>query len=187
MRYLSEIKSAKPVFYNVVVAAAYRIDVTPGAVSVVFQPNQKVARQQCDEQKAWLQGLAEKVMGRPVVVSVSVNEGAAPAAPSPAPAQTARPNPEDVTRDAMSNATVQAVLEIFPVEKTTVEEICKVPRVPRVGARCQVPGAKVPGLVLHSLSRRSSIVNTASVGGRIANSNARTVPSADSREPIAES
>jgi DNA polymerase-3 subunit gamma/tau len=122
---LSEIKSAKPVFYNVVVAAAYRIDVAPGSVRVVFQPNQKVARQQCDEQRAWLQGLAEKVMGPPVVVSVTVNEaGAAPAPPPTAsPVQPARSNPEDVTRDAMSNATVQAVLEIFPVEKTTVEEI----------------------------------------------------------------
>jgi DNA polymerase III subunit gamma/tau len=122
---LSEIKAAKPVFYNVVVAAAYRIDVTPGAVSVIFQPNQKVAKQQCEEQRAWLQGLAEKVMGAPVVVSISVNEGAtAPTPPQPPPAaQAARPSPEEVTRDAMANATVQAVLEIFPVEKTTVEEL----------------------------------------------------------------
>jgi DNA polymerase III subunit gamma/tau len=122
---LSEIKAAKPVFYNVVVAAAYRIDVTPGVVSVAFQPNQKVARQQCEEQRGWLQGLAEKVMGRPVVVSVTVNDGASAQVPTapPAPAPAARPSPEEVARDAMANATVQAVLEIFPVEKTTVEEI----------------------------------------------------------------
>jgi DNA polymerase-3 subunit gamma/tau len=122
---LSEIKSAKPVFYNVVVAAAYRIDVTPGAVSVIFQPNQKVAKQQCEEQRAWLQALAEKVMGRPVVVSIGVNDGSAAStpAPPPPPAQPARPSPEELKRDAMTNATVQAVLEIFPVEKTTVEEL----------------------------------------------------------------
>ena len=123
---LTEIKSAKPVFYNVVVAAAYRIDVTPGAVSVVFQPNQKVARQQCEEQRAWLQGAAEKVMGRPVVVAISVNDAGVASTPTPPaaqPAQPARPSPEEVARDAMANATVQAVLEIFPVEKTTVEEL----------------------------------------------------------------
>jgi DNA polymerase-3 subunit gamma/tau len=120
---LSEIKAAKPVFYNVVVAAAYRIDVTPGAVSVVFQPNQKVARQQCEEQRAWLQGAAEKVMGRPVVVAISVNDAGVSSTPAPPAAQPARPSPEEVARDAMSNATVQAVLEIFPVEKTTVEEL----------------------------------------------------------------
>jgi len=58
-------------------------------------------------------------------VSVSVNDAAAaPAAPpAQAPAPVTRKDPEEVTRDAMSNATVQAVLEIFPVEKTTVEEI----------------------------------------------------------------
>jgi DNA polymerase-3 subunit gamma/tau len=123
---LAEIKAAKPVFYNVVVAAAYRIDVTPGAVSVVFQPNQKVARQQCEEQRAWLQGAAEKVMGRPVVVAISVNDtgvASTPTAPAAQPGQPARPSPEELARDAMANATVQAVLEIFPVEKTTVEEL----------------------------------------------------------------
>ena len=64
-------------------------------------------------------------MGRPVVVSVSVNDAASRRRhrTASAGAQPARPNPEEVTRDAMSNATVQAVLEIFPVEKTTVEEI----------------------------------------------------------------
>ncbi|MGH9383332.1 MAG: DNA polymerase III subunit gamma/tau [Vicinamibacterales bacterium] len=120
---LNEIKAAKHTFYNVVVAAAYRIDVNPGSLSLVFQPNQRMARQQCEEQKAWLQGLAEKVMGRPVVVSIGVNDGSAASTPTPLPAPPARPSPEEITRDAMANATVQAVLEIFPVEKTTVEEI----------------------------------------------------------------
>jgi hypothetical protein len=96
-------------------------------VNLVFQPNQKVAKQQCEEQRAWLQALAEKVMGRPVVVSISVNDSAAaPPAPAPAaplPVQSLPADPEKVKRDAMANATVQAVLEIFPVEKTTVEEL----------------------------------------------------------------
>jgi hypothetical protein len=30
--------------------------------------------------------------------------------------------PDDVKAEAMANSTVQAVLEIFPVEKTTIEE-----------------------------------------------------------------
>ena len=42
----------------------------PGRVSsFVFLPNQKNAKSQCDEQKAWLQAIAEKVAGQPVPVT----------------------------------------------------------------------------------------------------------------------
>lgn len=122
---LAEIKSSKPTFYNLVVAQAHRIDVSPTGVGFAFLPNQKVPRQQCDEMKSWLQTLAEKVAGRPVTVSVTVSE--APGAPSAdTPKPPAAPSPvstDDLKRQALANATVQAVLEIFPVEKTTVEEV----------------------------------------------------------------
>ena len=114
-RLLGEIKSAKSTFYNLVVAQALRIDVTPEGISFVFQANQKNARQQCEEQRPWLQQLAQKLAGKPVPVTVSVADGSAQAA---AP----RAATDDTRAEAMANATVQAVLEIFPVEKTTVEE-----------------------------------------------------------------
>jgi len=105
------------------VAQAYRIDATPAGITFTFQANQKVPRQQCEDQRAWLQGVAEKVAGRPVPVSVVVADAvsAAPAASSP---QAPRPSgPPEAGDDPMKNSTVQAVLEIFPIEKTTVEEI----------------------------------------------------------------
>jgi hypothetical protein len=126
-RFLAELKSAKATFYNLVVASAYRIDASPAGVSFAFLPNQKNARAQCEEQKPWLQSVAEKVAGKPVPVSIVVAESGA--APSPAPASPAaavspagKPSPDDVKAEAMANSTVQAVLEIFPVEKTTIEE-----------------------------------------------------------------
>jgi hypothetical protein len=101
-------------------------------VSFVFLPNQKNARSQCEEQKAWLQSIAEKVAGKPVPITVTVADaGSLPPAASPSarqpsdeprrtgPGQTSSP---DVKSEAMANSTVQAVLEIFPVEKTTIEE-----------------------------------------------------------------
>jgi len=121
-RLLAEIKSAKSTFYNLVVAQAFRIDVTPAGIAFVFQANQKNARQQCDEQRAWLQQLAEKLAGKPVPVTISLADPSTPAAPPP-PIVTPRTSAEDTRAEAMANATVQAVLEIFPVEKTTVEEI----------------------------------------------------------------
>ena len=90
-----------------------------------FLPNQKNAKSQCDEQKAWLQSIAEKVAGRPVPVSIAVADAGTPAAPTPAlpvPAPSQKSSPEELKAEAMANSTVQAVLEIFPVDKTTIEE-----------------------------------------------------------------
>jgi DNA polymerase-3 subunit gamma/tau len=131
-RFLSEVKSGKSTFYNLVVASAFRIDATAAGVVFTFLPNQKNAKMQCEEQKAWLASIAEKVGGKPVPISVMVAEAAgqpSPASPgsgaSPAslasPASPASPE-RDLKAEAMANSTVQAVLEIFPVDKTTVEE-----------------------------------------------------------------
>jgi len=110
------------------VASAFRIDASAAAIVFTFLPNQKNAKSQCDEQKAWLQSIAEKVAGRPVPVSIAIAD--AGTQPAPAPASLASPaspgSPAslagDLKAEAMANSTVQALLEIFPVDKTTIEE-----------------------------------------------------------------
>jgi DNA polymerase-3 subunit gamma/tau len=126
-RFLAELKSSKSTFYNLVVASAFRIDASPAGIAFVFLPNQKNARSQCEEQKPWLQSIAEKVAGKPVPITVGVADAGAipaPAAASPAAAASMKPTgaADDVKAEAMANSTVQALLEIFPVEKTTIEE-----------------------------------------------------------------
>jgi DNA polymerase-3 subunit gamma/tau len=128
-RFLAELKSSKSTFYNLVVASAFRIDASAAGVAFVFLPNQKNARSQCEEQKAWLQSIAEKVAGKAVPVTVVVADaGSVPAPVLASPASSVSPamrptgTPDDVKAEAMANSTVQAVLEIFPVEKTTIEE-----------------------------------------------------------------
>ena len=120
-RFLAELKSGKATFYNLVVASAYRIDATTSGIKFEFLPNQRNARSQCDEQKTWLQSVAAKVAGQPVPISIVVaDEGVAPSASAEPAAR--KSSPEELKAEAMANATVQAVLEIFPVEKTTIEE-----------------------------------------------------------------
>lgn len=128
--FLAEIKSQKSTFYNLVVASAYSIEVTPEKIIFAFQPNKKNAKLQCEDQKAWLSTVAEKVAGRPTPVTVVT--AAADAAPAPAslgpPVAAPNVSSADLSavalakEEAMANATVQAVLEIFPVDKTTIEE-----------------------------------------------------------------
>ena len=122
-RFLAEIKSAKTTFYNLVVASAFRIDATADKVTFAFLPNQKNAKMQCEEQKAWIASIAEKVAGTPVSVAVTVADASMQPAKAPsAPASPASPASPVSAAEALADSTVQAVLEIFPVEKTTVEE-----------------------------------------------------------------
>jgi DNA polymerase-3 subunit gamma/tau len=126
-RFLAEIKSNKTTFYNLVVASAFRIDASPDKVTFAFLPNQKNAKMQCEEQKTWIASIAEKVAGKPVPVAITVADASmqpakarsAPSAAGPAPSA---PASGDIKAEALADSTVQAVLEIFPVEKTTVEE-----------------------------------------------------------------
>jgi len=130
--FLSEIKSAKSTFYNLVVASAYSIEVSADKIVFAFQPNKKNAKQQCEDQKTWLTTVAEKVAGRPVTVAIVTAD--ADAMPSPvlsnlgSPVAASKGQPRDLSsealtkEEAMANSTVQAVLEIFPVDKTTIEE-----------------------------------------------------------------
>jgi DNA polymerase-3 subunit gamma/tau len=126
--FLAQVKAAKVFFYNTVVAQAYRIDVSPSKITFTFLPNQKVPRQQCEEMKPLLEDLAQKVAGRRVPVAVTVADATGmPGAPA-APAAGTTPPPrerddESLRREAMSDPSVQALFEIFPVQKSKVEEL----------------------------------------------------------------
>jgi len=127
-QFLAQVKAGKVFFYNTVVAQAYRVDVTSSRIMFSFLPNQRVPKQQCEEARAWLEGVAEKVAGKKIPVAVTVVDDAArasTAAPLRAAAEVEPPraSEEDLRKEAMSDPTVQALLEIFPVEKTKVEEI----------------------------------------------------------------
>jgi len=125
---LAEVKTAKPFFYNTVVAQAFRIEVSAVRITCAFLPNQKVPKQQCEDAKAWLEGLAEQVLGRrlPVMITLAeAGEAAGPAATGGAAAAVAsRVTGDGPLRDeAMANPSVQALLEVFPVEGVSVEEV----------------------------------------------------------------
>jgi DNA polymerase-3 subunit gamma/tau len=124
--FLSQIKAAKVFFYNTVVAAAYRVDVTPSQITFTFLPNQRVPKQQCDEARAWLEGIAEKVAGHKIPVSVVVADASSagsPPAPQVPATEPKRISEADLREEAMSDPGVQALFEIFPVEKSKIEEI----------------------------------------------------------------
>jgi len=134
--FLVGVKAGKVFFYNAVVAQAYRIDVTPARITFSFLPNQKVPRAQCEENRAWLEALGQQVFGRVIPVHIALADpAAAPAAvasaalPAAAPPRAALKSPlagpseEELRQEALSDPTVKALFEIFPVERTKVEEM----------------------------------------------------------------
>ncbi len=140
--FLAQLKASKVFFYNTVVAQAYRVDVSPTGVTFTFLANQRVPKQQCEEQREWLEAIAERVTGKKIPVTIAVADTAAASASarvageassgetSPkrpegregGPAAPAAPA-EALRKEAMADPAVQALLEIFPVEKTTIEEL----------------------------------------------------------------
>jgi DNA polymerase-3 subunit gamma/tau len=128
--FLAQVKATKVFFYNTVVAQAYRVDVSPAGITFAFLPNQRVPRQQCEDARSWLESIAERLVGKKVAVAITSVEAPAVSPPASAPSHTLtaalpqpRPSEDQLRKEAMADPTVQALLEIFPVEKTKVEEI----------------------------------------------------------------
>jgi DNA polymerase III subunit gamma/tau len=133
--FLAQLKASKVFFYNTVVAQAYRVDVSPNRITFAFLPNQKVPKTQCEEMKPFLETVAQQVSGQRVPVSVVTAEvapGTAPAerraeaTPSVTPGASRAPIAQDddtLRREAMADPSVQALFEIFPVEKSKIEEM----------------------------------------------------------------
>jgi DNA polymerase-3 subunit gamma/tau len=124
--FLAQVKAAKVFFYNTVVAQAYRVDVTPAKITFTFLPNQRVPKQQCEDARPWLESVAEKVAGKKIPVAVTVGDAPAAAAPAASAApgkETRQASDEALRQEALSDPNVQALFEIFPVEKSRIDEI----------------------------------------------------------------
>ncbi|HVC20450.1 MAG TPA: DNA polymerase III subunit gamma/tau [Vicinamibacterales bacterium] len=123
---LAEVRKAKAVFYNTVVAQAQAIEVEPDRIAFTFSTVHRVLRSQFEQNRAWLESIAARLAGRRIqVVSTEV----APAAAAPAAeAAGAAAGPEtahrsDLKAQAMAEPAVQALLDVFPSDIRDVEEM----------------------------------------------------------------
>jgi DNA polymerase-3 subunit gamma/tau len=123
---LAQIKSGKPVFYNMVVAQAQRIEVAADQVTFTFAPNQRALRDTFEQHRGWLETVAQQVAGRRIAAACVVatsTAAAEPAADSPAAERTAADKKSALRQQALADAGVQTMLEIFPAEIRDVEEM----------------------------------------------------------------
>ena len=122
-KFLAEIRSGKSTLYNVAIAQAQRIDVTDERITFTFASNHNFARGQLDQNREWLEGVAQRLTGRRIQVT-SAQLQAADSAPasSPAPAATSGPK-RDLKEEARSSPSIQAMLDVFPADIRDVEEM----------------------------------------------------------------
>src|SRR5438477_2665089 len=120
---LAEMRKSKAVFYNVVAAQAQKIEVSADRVTFSFSANQRHLRDQFEQNRGWLESMAQQISGRTIAFSSTLSE------PSvvPSPPRTDGERPADrkasLKEQALADAGVQTMLEVFPAEIRDVEEM----------------------------------------------------------------
>jgi hypothetical protein len=119
---LSEIRKSKTVFYNTVVAQAQKIEVSGDRVLFTFSPSQRTLRDMFEQNRSWLETVVQQVAGRQISVVSAHSEAGAVALPS-ADTQAKADRKTALKEQALADAGVQALLEVFPAEIRDVEEM----------------------------------------------------------------
>ena len=120
---LAEIRKSKAVFYNTVVAQAQKIEVAGERVTFTFSATQRALREQFDQNRGWLESVAQQASGRRIAVSSAQTEPEPQAPAAGAPADAAATRKSALREKALADAGVQALLEVFPAEIRDVEEM----------------------------------------------------------------
>ena len=89
-------------------------------MTFTFSANQRALRDQVEQNRAWLESVAQQTSGRKIAVAAVLQE----AAPEPPAGEAAPPDKKaELRKQAMADAGVQAMLEVFPAEIRDIEEI----------------------------------------------------------------
>jgi hypothetical protein len=125
---LAEIRKSKMVFYSTVCAQAQKIEVAGDRITFTFSPNQRTLLSMFEQNRAWLESVAQQLAGRRMAVAgVQADAAGAPAGGSGeagAPQEARTADKKSALRDkALADAGVQTMLEVFPAEIRDVEEM----------------------------------------------------------------
>jgi DNA polymerase-3 subunit gamma/tau len=121
-KFLAEVRRARAVLYNTVIAQAQKIDVDTDRITFSFLPTHRTLREKLDQNRSWLEQAASEIAGRKMTI-VSAQQDAAHPAPDPAASSTGPPKLADLKAEAMADSAVQAMLDVFPAEIRDVEEM----------------------------------------------------------------
>jgi DNA polymerase-3 subunit gamma/tau len=120
---LGEARAARKALYELSLAKARRITLDGDRLVFGFAADQRMHQQQLESNREWLETLATRLAGRKITIATTREEGDAQGAP----AASASPPPDDrkarLKAEALSDAGVQAMLDVFGGEIRDVEEM----------------------------------------------------------------
>jgi hypothetical protein len=116
--FLDEIRRQKRGLHGMVIAQARTIQAGPGGVTFVFSPSHDALRRQLEQQRPWLQALAEQMCGRKVEIAAEIDTSTAEPTSAPMDEKS-----QALRQRALEETAVQAMLEVFPAEIRDVEEL----------------------------------------------------------------
>jgi len=119
---LAEIRKNKVVFYNMVVAQAQKIEVAGDRVTFTFSANQRALKDQLEQQRGWLESIAQQATGRRLTIWAAQTDSTT-AAPAEAAAAKSGDKKTALREQALADSSVQTMLEVFPAEIRDVEEM----------------------------------------------------------------
>ena len=126
---LAEIRTSKAVLYNMVIAQAQTVEVSGDRVTFTFSAAQAALREKFDQNRAWLESVAQQISGRRMIVAgAQANAAAVPSGSQDDAGRTAADThaadkKTALRARAMADSGVQALLEVFPAEIRDVEEM----------------------------------------------------------------
>jgi hypothetical protein len=118
--FLAEIRKGKAVLYNMVLVQAQKIEAAGDRVTFTFLANQRALRDTFEQNRAWLESVAQKLSGRKITVTAVLQDVVSD---PPAGADAPPDKKAELRKQAMADAGVQAMLEVFPAEIRDIEEM----------------------------------------------------------------
>jgi DNA polymerase III subunit gamma/tau len=121
-KFLAEVRRARAVLYNTVIAQAQRIDIDGSRITFSFLATHRTLREKLDQNRTWLEQAASEIAGRKMMIVSAQLETGQPAVEAAA-SSAGPPKLADLKAEAMADSAVQAMLDVFPAEIRDVEEM----------------------------------------------------------------
>ncbi|MCC7418497.1 MAG: DNA polymerase III subunit gamma/tau [Acidobacteria bacterium] len=115
--FLAAVRGAKAVFYNTVIAQAQRVESAGDRLVFTYAPAQRAMREMLEQNRGWLESLAQGVCRRRVTIAAVLGEAPPGGAAPPAADRKAA-----LREQALADPGVRHMLEVFAAEIRDVEE-----------------------------------------------------------------
>ncbi len=119
--FLAEVRRTKVGFYKMTVEQAQAVEVLGDRLVFSFLPNQRLLKDQLEQNRTWLEPLAARLAGRRVQVAATITDRGT--VPTPGPAADERASDRELATEISADPDMKTLLELLPLEIKDIERI----------------------------------------------------------------